>query len=197
MSRASRSGDAERLAHSRAYSGGMGWASSPLRNAPLRRVVEVVPGEYGRLEVLSCGHSMRPRSDMIGETSASRRRCLECPRLEDAGEALPPVLEEAAEERGARLLERAMLELVHHLRRVERCLDVDADIHEAVVELRWQIRPGSSAVQKRYGSLERRLVVDLVIELERLMRRRRLDPALRSSADRLRNMLASAWGMAR
>lgn len=49
--------------------------------APLRKTVgyerhdrypEVV------LEVLECGHRQHPRTDMIGETNAVRRRCQKC-----------------------------------------------------------------------------------------------------------------------
>jgi hypothetical protein len=32
----------------------------------------------GQLEVLECGHKAIPRSDIFGETNASRRRCRKC-----------------------------------------------------------------------------------------------------------------------
>lgn len=60
------------------------------RSFPLRRIVStrleplmladgVTPSEYLRpVEVLECGHTMPPRSDIFGETNAGSRRCAEC-----------------------------------------------------------------------------------------------------------------------
>ena len=59
---------------SRGRSGAAASAVNPLRYAPLRRI-----DRYdGGLEVLECGHSMRPRTDLIGETIVAKRRCREC-----------------------------------------------------------------------------------------------------------------------
>lgn len=36
---------------------------------------------YDRVkELLECGHSQSPKSDIYGETNAARRRCLKCPK---------------------------------------------------------------------------------------------------------------------
>lgn len=55
------------------------------RAFPLRRIVgvELRPLAYDvsikvPWEVLECGHAMRPRKDIIGETNASARRCARC-----------------------------------------------------------------------------------------------------------------------
>ncbi len=45
---------------------------------------EVRCSEGGWEEVLECGHVQPPRSDLVGETSAARRRCFRCKR------GLPP-----------------------------------------------------------------------------------------------------------
>jgi hypothetical protein len=34
-------------------------------------------GYFIEHEVLECGHTMRPRSDFVGETNANARRCLQ------------------------------------------------------------------------------------------------------------------------
>lgn len=60
---------------SRARSGGKA-AVSTNRWYYLRKVT----GYDGRLEVLECGHKQRPKSDMIGEYDAARRRCHQCPK---------------------------------------------------------------------------------------------------------------------
>ncbi len=58
--------------------------------APLRKIVEyraMIPprapkGTTSELvfEVLECGHAQLPRTDIIGETNAVRRRCNACKR---------------------------------------------------------------------------------------------------------------------
>lgn len=74
-----RSGRQADLARSRAYAGGKASASSPLRLAPLRRIVSREVDDLGLVyELLECGHHQRPRSDMIGETVVYRRRCQPC-----------------------------------------------------------------------------------------------------------------------
>jgi hypothetical protein len=52
---------------------------------PLRKVVGHKPTAHGSMwEVLECGHWQPPRSDLVGETNAQRRRCGKCKR------GLPP-----------------------------------------------------------------------------------------------------------
>ena len=66
----------------RARNGGK--AAKKTNQYPLRKVVGVesidVTGNanYVRKERLECGHLVHPRSDMIGETNAYRRRCYHC-----------------------------------------------------------------------------------------------------------------------
>ena len=70
------------LKHSRATSGGKAAARTTQRYY-LRRIVSEKLNQYGApIEVLECGHEQRPVSDMIGPTSAERRRCKQCPRPE-------------------------------------------------------------------------------------------------------------------
>jgi hypothetical protein len=50
---------------------------------PLRKVVRMVddPQFRGvRLELLECGHTAFPRSDVFGHAPAERRRCRKCKR---------------------------------------------------------------------------------------------------------------------
>lgn len=56
-------------------------------NRPLRRVIreetEIISQAGGvdvrvHVEVLECGHRVRPRQDCFGETHAVRRRCSKC-----------------------------------------------------------------------------------------------------------------------
>jgi len=51
---------------------------SPTRFAPYRKIVGEEWDGVLEVEVLSCGHKMRPREDMIGQTYPERRRCVEC-----------------------------------------------------------------------------------------------------------------------
>lgn len=70
-----------RLKHSRAVNGGNAAAMSPTRFAPLRKIDREENNEHGSvIEVLACGHKLRPRHDMIGTTYTERRRCVECLR---------------------------------------------------------------------------------------------------------------------
>ncbi len=61
-----------------------GKAARQTNGHPLRRIVGVEAVKIAgtsvsvRKERLECGHLMRPRSDMIGETHAARRRCSQC-----------------------------------------------------------------------------------------------------------------------
>jgi len=51
------------------------------RQGPLRKIVGYSPNlQYPRLfdEVLECGHTQRPVTDIYGETVAYRRRCRKC-----------------------------------------------------------------------------------------------------------------------
>ena len=57
---------------------------------PLRKIVGTVylPLVDGsdttfRHEQLECGHAMLPKSDMFGETNASRRRCWKCAKEQE------------------------------------------------------------------------------------------------------------------
>lgn len=76
----SRSGRQEQLARSRAYAGGMA-AAKTNQGFHLRTVVAHELNQYGTIdEVLECGHRQRPRSDMIGQYDAVRRRCRQCPK---------------------------------------------------------------------------------------------------------------------
>ena len=185
-----RSGEAERLARSRAYSGGAGWAASPLRAAPLRRVVEVRTVSGVPREVLACGHEIGVRRDMIGETYAERRRCGECLALATAGEAVPEVAPESAEDREARLVARAISDASHPLRRVERCGDAPSALLEAVVGLRAALFPGASVTGRRVGVLRWGDVLDLDLACQRLLRRRGLGADPREAAVRVRAAIA-------
>lgn len=51
-----------------------------VNRAPLRKIVDYKERPYPlpALEVLECGHEVRPREDMIGPTNAARRRCRRC-----------------------------------------------------------------------------------------------------------------------
>lgn len=70
------------LKHSRAVSGGKAAARTTQRYY-LRRIIEEKVNEHGSIiEVLECGHEQRPVSDMIGPTTATRRRCKQCPKPE-------------------------------------------------------------------------------------------------------------------
>ncbi len=68
----------------RAMKGADASTSSPLRYAPLRKIVGQKMERIGtsiferHVEVLECGHTLAPRHDMIGETNAVSRRCREC-----------------------------------------------------------------------------------------------------------------------
>lgn len=54
--------------------------------SPLRRIVERFENSYGvEMERLECGHAVIRRSDMIGPTSAERRRCDDCGSVPPAG----------------------------------------------------------------------------------------------------------------
>ncbi|MHB1974922.1 MAG: hypothetical protein ACYCR4_11685, partial [Acidimicrobiales bacterium] len=185
-----RSGEAERLARNRGHSGGAGWAASPLRAAPLRRVVEVRTVSGVQREVLACGHEIGVRHDMIGETYAARRRCGECLALATAGEKVPEVEPESVEDREARLVARAAGEASHPLRRIERCGDTPTALLEAVVALRAALWPGASVTARRVGVLRWGDVLDLDLACQRLLRRRGLGPAAREAAIRVRAEIA-------
>lgn len=74
------------LKHSRAVAGGRA-AASTNKWFHLRRVEHVAQHLGTTIETLECGHTMQPRSDMIGEYEATRRRCRQCPKLTVACEA--------------------------------------------------------------------------------------------------------------
>lgn len=60
---------------------------SPTRFAPLRKIDREEHNEHGSvIEVLTCGHKLRPRHDMIGTTYCERRRCVACLRATCAEE---------------------------------------------------------------------------------------------------------------
>lgn len=54
------------------------------RNAPLRKVVGTIQVKHGNSllpitkEVYECGHIYNPKQDIVGITSASKRRCNGC-----------------------------------------------------------------------------------------------------------------------
>lgn len=58
---------------------------------PLRKIVGYIRDEESGCdrELLECGHSQRPRRDMIGETNASRRPCRGCRREAELTKAVP------------------------------------------------------------------------------------------------------------
>ena len=149
---------------------------------PPRRVVST---RNDGLEILTCGHEMRPRHDMIGETSVEKRRCAECLRLAQAGEPVPDVPSETATEREARLVHKATVAVLHPLRRVERCSDLPVGLLQHVVVVRRALFPESTDVASRRGTLQWGALVDLDMELHALRRRKGLDPALRDLVDQL------------
>ena len=64
---------------------GHGLNQNPQNNGsdggPLRKVLGTVPDKKYRsvmLELLECGHTQLPKSDIIGHRPASRRRCRKC-----------------------------------------------------------------------------------------------------------------------
>jgi hypothetical protein len=67
-------GNKDAMKRSRARDGAAASAASPKRYAPLR---EVTASGLG-CETLECGHEIRTPRDLIGETAAFRRRCLDC-----------------------------------------------------------------------------------------------------------------------
>jgi hypothetical protein len=65
---------------------------SPTRFAPYRKIVGHERNEHGSaVEVLECGHRLRPRHDMIGETYPMRRRCVDCLNVTCAADGHPLV----------------------------------------------------------------------------------------------------------
>lgn len=64
----------------------MGAKAYPLRKIVGHKMVEMTlaggkpSGVSIEHEELECGHTMRPRSDFVGETNANKRRCLQCYR---------------------------------------------------------------------------------------------------------------------
>jgi hypothetical protein len=67
----------------------MGAKSYPLRKIVGYRMVPLtlaggIASEYSvEHEVLECGHTMRPRSDFVGETNANARRCRQCAQTDN------------------------------------------------------------------------------------------------------------------
>jgi len=53
---------------------------------PLRKIVDYRAGK----EVLECGHEQWPRTDIAGDTNATRRRCIHCPKKDAATSASRP-----------------------------------------------------------------------------------------------------------
>jgi hypothetical protein len=49
-------------------------------SGPLKKIVGTCRVGYATLEALECGHLQMPKSDMMGHTNASRRRCKKCKR---------------------------------------------------------------------------------------------------------------------
>lgn len=45
---------------------------------PLRKVIDICFVGGVRMEAYECGHICMPKSDIIGETNAARRRCFRC-----------------------------------------------------------------------------------------------------------------------
>lgn len=78
----------------RAMAGADAARMKPTRFAPYRKIVGHEEKELGNsgyshiVEVLECGHTMRPRSDMIGETYPERRRCVVTVRLDHGAESM-------------------------------------------------------------------------------------------------------------
>lgn len=91
-----RSGAMSELIHRRASSGGRSYSVSPTRWAPLRKITD----EHYPHEALECGHTLRVRSDMIGETNAYRRRCVECLYIACAAFGHPVAPDDWYERRG-------------------------------------------------------------------------------------------------
>lgn len=79
-------GNAEFKRH-RAMAGADAARMSPTRFAPYRKIVGEEERPIGTttytstVEVLECGHWLRPRHDMIGTTYPERRRCVDCLRV--------------------------------------------------------------------------------------------------------------------
>jgi hypothetical protein len=142
-------------------------------------------------EVLACGHEIGVRYDMIGETSATRRRCGECLALATAGEEVPEVEAESVEDREERLVTRAANNAAHPLRRVERCGDTPTALLEAVVALRAALWPGASVTARRVGTLRWGDVLDLDLACQRLLRRRGLGADAREAVVRVRGEIAA------
>lgn len=88
------------LVQSRARSGGNAFSISPTRWAPLRKIVGTDSYRSTTVEILECGHDQRVREDMIGETNAYRRRCVECLNIACAAFGHPVALDDWYEKRG-------------------------------------------------------------------------------------------------
>lgn len=88
------------LVHSRARSGGNAYAVSAARWAPLRKVVGADTYHSTTVEILECGHDQRQREDMIGDTYATRRRCVQCLNVACAAFGHPVAPDEWHESRG-------------------------------------------------------------------------------------------------
>lgn len=55
-------------------------AAAKSRRFYMRKIVREYTDDRGMpMEELDCGHSQRPKEDMIGRTYAERRRCTQCP----------------------------------------------------------------------------------------------------------------------
>ncbi len=48
------------------------------KGRPLRKIVGICFVGGVRMEAYECGHIAMPKSDIIGETNATRRRCVRC-----------------------------------------------------------------------------------------------------------------------
>jgi hypothetical protein len=68
----------------------MGAKAFPLRKITGEKMVEIKTAQGGstgvfiKHEVLECGHTMAPRTDFVGATNATRRRCAKCKSADSA-----------------------------------------------------------------------------------------------------------------
>ena len=180
-----RRGEAERLARRRASAGGAGWSASPLRAAPLRRVTATRAGPCGAVELLECGHELRVRRDMLGETVAARRRCGACLALAARGEATAEVAREDPATRDRRLFARDVGALLVPLGTLLRCVDAPRELYDAALELRQLLQPEVGAPSVRYRRFRRSMADNVELGRDKLLRRRGVEASVREAAARL------------
>ncbi len=71
-------GDHEANRRERSQAAARGSATSRIRFAPLRKIVERTIIDHQLVETLECKHKQRPRQPLFGGFGPASRRCLQC-----------------------------------------------------------------------------------------------------------------------